>query len=312
MIRFLRRLLVFLLLCIIPLCLVEFYGTHYLHSLNHYAVEPYADFMRQGPAERGVNTLVMGTSRALVQYNPAILDSVLGTTTYNMGCDGRGLPTSLLKFSTYLRYGNPAPQFIIYDIGNFGFGYENGYEREQFYPYMGIDKSIRHFVWDNQFCNITEKYIPGVRYFGIKNFKHNRWNPDYSLNGYNAFNAHFDSTNLVNIGRIAPPRDTICNLFDIFLSQCDSMNIHVVLVHSPLYKRAQEKISDTASLWNTFRSFAIRHNIPLLIYTDNSMCHDTANFYNATHLNALGADRFSRLLAHDLDSLGLGRRRRVQ
>ena len=31
----------------------------------------------------------MGTSRTWMQYNPAILDSILGTTTYNMGCDGR-------------------------------------------------------------------------------------------------------------------------------------------------------------------------------------------------------------------------------
>ncbi|MBQ9639483.1 MAG: hypothetical protein IJV22_08000 [Bacteroidales bacterium] len=308
MIRFLRRLLVFLLICIIPLCLVEFYGTHYLHSLNHYAVEPYADFMRQGPAERGVNTLVMGTSRAWVQYNPAILDSVLGTTTYNMGCDGRMFSTMMLKWNTYIFTGNPIPSFIIFDVGPFGLELDNerGYEREQFYPYMINCRPIRQFVWQGSFCNFFEKFFPGIRYFGIHNFKSNNWNEPYHLDGYNGKDLKYNDYMLqkTNAFDYIHKPEAIA-LMEKFLHDCDSMNIDVVLVLSPIYIEGQEKINDIAAMKRLYEDIAVRHNLPLLTYTDNSMCCDTANFYNATHLNALGANRFSRMLAHNLNSMGI-------
>ena len=305
--RFLRRLFVFLLISIVPLCITEVYGTHYLRSLNHYAVEPYADFMQQGPSKRDVNTLVMGTSRAWVQYNPAILDSILGTTTYNMGCNGRGLETCILKWQTYLQYKNPIPNLILYDIGLYGFTDENtaGYKREQFYPYMLHDRSIRHFVLNHHFCNVIEKYVPGIRYIGIRNFRIGKWDPTYNNNGFNSRNLHFNDTEFEQFTYIKPRYDTsILTEFEHFLTQCNSMNIEVVLVHSPLYQPLYKMI-DSAVMGGVFHDIANQHDLLLLDYNVNPMCLDTIYFSDASHLNTLGAVYFSRLLAHDLDSLGI-------
>lgn len=54
-----------------------------------------------------------------------------------------------------------------------------------------------------------------------------------------------------------------------------------------------------------YKGIADRHNCPFLDYTNDPICYDTLNFYNAMHLNAHGANLFSAELAHDLDSLGL-------
>ena len=47
-----------------------------------------------------------------------------------------------------------------------------------------------------------------------------------------------------------------------------------------------------------------KYDIPILDYTYMDICYDTTYFYNAMHLNALGADLFSEKLAHDLASQG--------
>ena len=48
-----------------------------------------------------------------------------------------------------------------------------------------------------------------------------------------------------------------------------------------------------------------QYDIPLLDYSDCYLSQDTAYFYNATHLNKLGAEIFSAQLAHDVYSLGI-------
>lgn len=53
-----------------------------------------------------------------------------------------------------------------------------------------------------------------------------------------------------------------------------------------------------------YREIADRNSFPFLDYSNDPICYDTLNFYNAMHLNARGANLFSAELAHDLNSLG--------
>ena len=57
-------------------------------------------------------------------------------------------------------------------------------------------------------------------------------------------------------------------------------------------------------MWAMYRNMASICDAQILDYTHNPICYDTAYFYNAQHLNRKGAEKFSRILAHDLDSLG--------
>jgi hypothetical protein len=54
---------------------------------------------------------------------------------------------------------------------------------------------------------------------------------------------------------------------------------------------------------------AREQGVPFLDYSDHPISHDRANFYNASHLNRMGSEGFSRVLAHDLGRLGIIRRR---
>ncbi len=54
-----------------------------------------------------------------------------------------------------------------------------------------------------------------------------------------------------------------------------------------------------------YLNLASKYNVPILDYTHDSICYDTAYFYNAQHLNRKGAEKFSLQLAHDLKAIGV-------
>ena len=94
-------------------------------------------------------------------------------------------------------------------------------------------------------------------------------------------------------------------LLEDFICNCQKDSISIILIHSPFERKGYEKIQDHQDMLNLFRCIAERNGVPFLDYTEDPICYDTLNFYNAMHLNATGADLFSEKLAHDLDLLGL-------
>ena len=54
-----------------------------------------------------------------------------------------------------------------------------------------------------------------------------------------------------------------------------------------------------------FDNIAKKYDIPILNYTYDSLSYDTLYFYNAMHLNKMGAEIFSTKLARDIDSRGI-------
>ena len=45
------------------------------------------------------DVLVMGSSRAYVQFNPAVIDTILGVNSYNLGMDGRRADSQIIRLS---------------------------------------------------------------------------------------------------------------------------------------------------------------------------------------------------------------------
>ena len=85
--------------------------------------------------------VVNGSSRAWTQYNPLILDSILGINSFNLGIDGSAINRQIIKYRKY-RDLHGAPLYLIQNIDLGTMGYTNGYEREQFFPYFFYDKDL--------------------------------------------------------------------------------------------------------------------------------------------------------------------------
>ena len=97
---------------------------------------------------------------------------------------------------------------------------------------------------------------------------------------------------------------TILNLYRKFLTSCKSGGIEVILVSTPEHIEGQMYVKNRQEIINIFRELAQDYNLLFIDYSDNEICSDTAYFYNASHLNATGADLFTRILTTDLKNSG--------
>ena len=115
-------------------------------------------------SDMDANMIILGNSRAWCQYSPQILDSVLGTSTYNIGIDGSCFNRQLARYEIYRHYQHSAPKYIIQNVEFFTLGYTIGYEREQFMPYL-IYPYFRERISSIEPFSFGELYIPMYRYY---------------------------------------------------------------------------------------------------------------------------------------------------
>src|SRR4051812_41524192 len=71
-------------------------------------------------ARVNADVVICGDSRAKLTYSPKILDSVLGTNSYNIGINGAMLPLQLARLKIYLQH-NKKPKYIIQNVDFYTF-----------------------------------------------------------------------------------------------------------------------------------------------------------------------------------------------
>ena len=259
-----KKFLFYVFLFLVPayglLAVIDYFYSQEVMKTNDRRIEAWYDLMH-GNIDSDI--LIMGSSRVWVHISPMILDSVLHTSTYNIGIDGSGIRRQIHKYNMFIKY-NRKPKVIIQNIDQWSFKDKEGYEKEQFFPYFwNID--MRNEMFSSEPFSNMEKYCPLYRY----------WNK-------------FDTG------------DTVVMLFDNYLAQAKKDGIKVVFVYTPCYYGALNKTENIDEMHAFYKRIADKYNIPILDYMNMEMCKDTTYFYNAMHLNRQGAEIFSDSLAHDL------------
>ena len=255
------------------------------------------------------NTVVMGSSRGQVQYNVRILDSIDGLDCYNLSVDGRCIDAEVVIYNAY-RHHAPKPRVIIQNIDWGTLQMSNGYEREQYLPYLNKDDLYKQ-TRNNEGFTWADRWLPIIRYAGYRNVILEGLglpNKMQRLEMYKGFVPH-DATWDGNAFRKIDTLGVVVNpeaveIFDHYLAQCQQEGIQVVMVYAPFYIGATRKMGSAAdTMFAIYQSFADRYGCQILNYTYDSICYDTLNFYNASHLNRRGAELFSTKLAHDLKEI---------
>lgn len=256
------------------------------------------------------DALIMGSSRGQVQYDVRILDSITGLNCYNISVDGRCIDAEVTMYNFYRRH-CPKPRIIIQNIDWGNLLMSNGYEREQYLPYLRTDKLLYKEVKDRENFTWTDHYIPLIRYSGYHEVIKEGLGVGNKLNHpemYKGFVARDD----VWDGSAFREIDTLgfgCNpeavaIFENYLAQCQKEGVKVVMVYAPFYIGATRKMGSAVdSMFALYQSFADRYGCDILNYTYDSISYDTLNFYNASHMNRRGAELFSAKLAKDIAAL---------
>ena len=246
--------------------------------------------------------LIFGSSRAIHHYNPRILTDSLGLTCYNCGQDGNG---SILHYGRLLmieeRY---HPQVLIYDITS-GFDLLAGDNRKYlgwlkaYYDRNGIKEIFTSVDEKEQWKMLSSMYRYNSKFIQIvSDFIH----PIQSL-GYQGFRPLEGRMNTMKIGRTEEKATqyTFDELKLIYLKKFIDLchkNTLLVFVVSPMwYGIPPEELYP-------IRNICKQEKIIFLDYSnDSKYVHNNEYFKDGAHLNAKGADEFTRDLIQGLKQL---------
>lgn len=251
--------------------------------------------------------LILGNSRAWCQYSPQILDSIIGTISYNIGIDGSAINRQRARYDIYRHYQSKKPTYLIQNVEFFTLGgLTMGYEREQFMPYLMYPYFRNKIIESGEPFSFGELYIPMYRYY-MNNVYDDYTKYDYIIEkGYFGEDIPWDGSKLADLEPYTAPIDSqALNIFVEFIDELTKEGIQIILVSAPVYKEATQKVLNYEDFTKLYADLASKYNLYFLDYTDYYLCSDTIYFYNATHMNKQGAELFSTQLAHDIDSLGI-------
>lgn len=249
--------------------------------------------------------LIFGSSRAEHHYDAQMISDSLDMSCYNCGESGAGIILAYGRLLMLIE--RHIPQHIIYEITP-GYDYLQGednhkflYRLKQHYNRQGINSIFAD-------VDATEKYkmISGL-YRHNSSFLQNianyylRLSTDNGIKGFRPMNESFDSLKVQkNIASLYSDYDGGYNSLRIkylrkFLNKAEDSGIKVTLAVSPVWYGMDTLILDTV------KTICKERNIPLLDFSnDPKYVHNNGYFSDGMHLNAQGADEFTKDLIKKL------------
>lgn len=301
------------------LCLLIaiFYVLSYMvdNGLKKYTSYTFTKWRNIVNGEINAEVLVLGNSRAMVQYDPAILEAKLNMSCYVLGFDGTEINMLMAIYKTYLLHNTP-PKYLILnvDMGTLG-DKEDLYEKIQYLPYIdegplyqGMRK-IDPLVWQDRYFPLYKyrSFYPMVFRGLLSFFNLSSVECELNNNGFIrrdlVWDGSFDKMKIELNGkilykpfRIIQSYRTIAELNDL----CKKSGTQLILVYAPQYIGLSEMMPQMDSLVKHAQSFQNPLGYWFYNFTNDSLCDNKLYFYNSMHLNALGSKLFSNQMADSL------------
>lgn len=256
--------------------------------------------------------VIYGSSRAWRHIDTELIEKNFEIATYNLGIDGHNFWLQHLRHKTLLQY-NKKPKYIIMSIDIWSLQKSRElYNSEQFLPYMLFNRDIIDYTSSYEGFTSSDYYFPLIRYIGNRNaivqsIESSIFFPPTKpkrKKGYEGFEGNWNN-DLLNAkkekGHYVAKLDTdLIELFNNFLLECNKNGIKVILVYTPEYIEGQLFVKNRKEIITLFDNFSQRYKILFLDYSNDEICTKKDYFYNASHLNKSGAERFTNILINDL------------
>ena len=237
--------------------------------------------------------LIFGSSRAIHHYNPQIISDTLGMTCYNCGQDGNGI---VLFYGLWQmineRY---KPKMIIYDVST-DFDLFEGESNQKYLGWLRMDYDRPGVKQIFAVIDPTEKYkMMSMLYRYNSKFMQNITDfihPIFGIegNGFLPLNGEIDKMKIREVNGYHERR-TVDSLKIVFLNKLinETKGVELVFVASPAWYKAVE------SDYLPIKELCEQRNIRFLDFSNNEKyVHQYEWFKDGTHLNAKGADEFTR------------------
>ena len=309
--KFISKILFFLIPTLIISYSLDYVFSYYLSQSNSYKGE-YEVWNDIYSSNANCDIAIYGSSRAWVHIDPEILSNSLGLQVYNFGIDGHNFWLQYLRHIEFIKY-NQKPATIILSVDIFSLQKRKDlYLLDQFLPYMLMNSSIKDYTSSYLGYNISDYYIPLIRYFGKynslslirKSIIEERSPEKYRKNGFLGMDREWSNDLEIaketkEVYEIETDSASIV-LFEKFIKECQANNIELILVYTPEFIDGQTFVLNRSDVINIYKNFATKYSLKFYDYSNDSICLDKSYFYNASHLNKKGAEKFSKDFANKL------------
>lgn len=278
-----------------------------LDKMQFSAISGYSERNNHINIHSNEDILVFGSSRAIDHYNPKVFEDNLNMTMYNCGQDATGI----ILYYTQLKFIKEryTPKVIIYDIylPDISTSYDYVTFLKVLKPYLGKDKIVDEafalYDTTSKYKKLSKMYCYNSSFMDLlfDNIRKTDW---FYKGFYQIMTGEIKDDKAINNNteRIVYDQKKI-NLFKNFIRE-NSHDIKFIFTISPKYKATSDKI------FEPIISLCRKQNIPVLNhYCDKRFCDNPRLFANPTHMNHKGADLYSEIITHEIDSIyGLTRR----
>lgn len=257
-----------------------------------------------------------GSSRVDGNFNTLLFDSLTRSKGFNIGADGSSLCEAYLTLYVLLKNGNKIKNYLLQVEDNYlmnpkkAFTYP--FHDYYFLEYIGEKEAescfrinvpaAKYYLW---------KYIPYIKfaefnnYYGVAElFNPPKVNPDIiALKGYNPhpFKARpdFPSLKYPSITNEIPADPQNIFYLDKINDLCKSHGINFIIYSSPVYPKSYSAYKPE-NLNKTLLDFVRERKVRYFNFMVDPQYTEDSLYYDETHLNSVGTDKFMKQLADSL------------
>lgn len=281
---------------------IDYFYTNHLRKSNIREIVIWNDILK---SKIDADIVYIGSSRTADHYQPEIIDSILGTRSYNLGQYGQTIESDIIRYKLLRKYEDHIPSLYVWDVYFASFNSSSKFQDEQYTPFLFNDDIWAAVNSKSPHFSIFDKYVPLLRYWrkGII--------PKYESlrNPIRGFVYNIDTWNPVEMANLKEESLTYSldeSIFNVFCSTIDTMKkegADVIIVFSPLHIKGQKAMKNLNQLIYKLDSVSSMKHCVFANYLSDSICYDSSYFKNAMHLNKEGTNFFSEKFAHLIDSL---------
>ena len=306
--KFIQNIIIFSIILTIVLVLLDVIVTKGLRKSNAFE---YDDLTKIYNRQIDANLVINGSSKALCQIDPKIVDEGLSVQSYNFGMNGTGFELQNLVYNLYRKY-NKKPDYIIQIVSSGTLEKnENMHEYKRYAPYLN-DSLVREKAQDLNGFEKVDFYIPFIKYSGFSievingfgNFIGIKLPTDTNkkYKGYYAHNAQWNNT--FEKFKVTNPNGKEIIIDNELIKQLDTSikkaiqeEINFIMIYPPTYYEAQPYITNREKIINIYKAIANNNKILFLDFSSDELTKSKEYFYDSQHLNKKGAEIFTKKLS---------------
>lgn len=297
-----------LLFAFIIIVLDQVIGFTIAHYAKLYKFDKRIELLINNKLQKDI--FILGSSRALNDFNPSVINKNTPFSCYNLGVSGSNILFHETMLDLILQSNNH-PKKIIYNVDDAGalinIDQQIIYRKDELYPYVNnpfINKKVSEYLDKELFATrLSSSYRNNINFVNASKYFTkgieipNPQTNNVGINGSNMLSGLQHKTKevrYINRNKKHLIKDEYQPYREAFLriiSKCKQADIDLTIVFPPTYYtptiKFRERITEL-----------IQNECLILDYA--TQFKDADLFYNHGHLNKKGATKFSQLLSKDL------------